>query len=81
MAATNHEFSDRGKLIMEQGFQPSRGGIIIEDDVWIGANAVILDGAILRRGCVLGAGSMARSELPAYSINIGSPARTIGWRK
>ncbi len=80
-AATNHEFRDRTKLIMEQGFQPSRGGILIEDDVWIGANVVLLDGALLRRGCVVGAGSVVRGELAAYSINVGVPARTVGWRE
>lgn len=79
-AATNHEFRDRNQLIMSQGFQPSRGGIVIEDDVWIGANVVLLDGAILRQGCVVGAGSVVRGELAAYSISAGVPIRTIGWR-
>ena len=59
---------------------PSRGGIIIEDDVWIGANVVVLDGAILRRGSVVGAGSVVREELPPYSINVGSPTRVVGFR-
>ena len=39
-----------------------RGGIVIEDDVWIGANCVLLDGAVLRRGCVVGAGSLVREN-------------------
>lgn len=81
LAPTNHEIRDRSRLIREQGFSPSRGGIIIEDDVWVGANSVLLDGAILRRGCVVGAGSVVREELPEYSINVGSPARTVSWRK
>jgi virginiamycin A acetyltransferase len=79
-APTNHRFDDPDRLIMEQGFLPSRGGIIVEDDVWIGANVVLLDGAILRRGCVVGAGSVVRGELPAYSVNVGVPARTVGRR-
>jgi virginiamycin A acetyltransferase len=81
LAPTNHEIRDRSRLIREQGFSPSRGGIVIEDDVWVGANSVLLDGAILRRGCVVGAGSVVRDELPEYSINVGSPARTVSWRK
>jgi len=81
LAPTNHEIGDRNRLIREQGFSPSKGGIVIEDDVWIGANSVILDGAILRRGCVIGAGSVVRHELPAYSINVGAPARTVAWRE
>lgn len=81
LAPTNHEVRARDQLIMEQRFMPSRGGIVIEDDVWIGANAVLLDGAVLRKGCVVGAGAVVRGELPAYSINVGVPARTIGYRQ
>lgn len=74
LAPINHEFWDRRKLIVEQRFMPSRGGIIVEDDVWIGANCVILDGAIIRQGCVIAAGSVVRGELPAYGVYAGSPA-------
>jgi len=79
-APVNHEFEKRNKLIHAQGFQPSKGGIIIEDDVWIGSGAVILDGAILRTGCVVGALSLIRGELPPYSINVGTPSQIIGYR-
>jgi acetyltransferase-like isoleucine patch superfamily enzyme len=79
-AATNHEFRNRNKLIMQQGFQPSRGGIVIEDDVWIGANVVLLDGAILRQGCVIAAGSVVRGEVAAYTVNAGNPLRVVGQR-
>ena len=81
LAPTNHAYHARGRTIAEQRFMPSRGGIVIEDDVWIAANCVLLDGAILRRGCVVGAGSLVRGELPPYSVNVGSPTRTIGWRR
>ena len=80
LAPTNHAFSDPVRPIREQGFMPSRGGIVIEDDVWIGANCVLLDGAILRRGCIVGAGSVVRDERPTLSISAGAPARTVGWR-
>jgi len=79
-ASTNHAYSRRDIPMVEQGFMPSRGGIVVEDDVWVGANVVLLDGAVLRRGCVVGAGSVVRNELPAYSINIGNPTRIIGYR-
>jgi virginiamycin A acetyltransferase len=81
LAPTNHEIRERIKWITDQGFMTSRGGIVIEDDVWIGANAVLLDGAILRRGCVVGAGTVVRGELEPYSINVGVPARRIGFRR
>ena len=80
LAPVNHAFMDRNSLIREQGFQASRGGIVIEDDVWIGANCVLLDGAVLRRGCVVGAGSLVRGELPAYSICRGTPAVPVDER-
>ena len=80
LAPVNHAFHDRERLICDQGFLPSRGGIVIEDDVWIGANCVLLDGAVLRRGCVVGAGSLVRGELPAYSICRGIPAIAVDQR-
>lgn len=79
-AATNHEFRDPAKPIMDQGFMPSRGGIVVEDDVWIGANVVLLDGAILRKGCVVAAGTVVRGEIPPYSICAGVPAKVVGRR-
>ena len=45
-APVNHEYRNRDTLIQQQGFCASKGGIIIEDDVWIGAGCVILDGAV-----------------------------------
>jgi virginiamycin A acetyltransferase len=79
-APVNHEFSSRDLPIKQQGFQPSRGGIVVEDDVWIGASSVLLDGAIVRRGAVVAANSLVRGELEAYSVNAGSPTRLLGYR-
>jgi acetyltransferase-like isoleucine patch superfamily enzyme len=80
-APVNHEVAARDRLIRDQRFKPSRGGIVVEDDVWIGAGTVLLDGAILRRGCVIGALSLVRGEVPAYSIQAGQPLRLLGWRR
>lgn len=79
-AATNHAFADRDRLIREQGFQPSRGGIVVEDDVWIGAGTVLLDGAFVRRGAVIGALSLVRGEVAAYSVQGGNPLAFMRWR-
>ncbi|MGB2831459.1 MAG: acyltransferase [Methylotenera sp.] len=81
LAPVNHEYEKKEVLIRQQGFRESKGGIVIEDDVWIGANCVLLDGAILRQGCVIGAGSIVRGEIKPYSINVGMPLTAIGWRK
>jgi acetyltransferase-like isoleucine patch superfamily enzyme len=79
-APTNHQFSRADIPIAKQGFQPGRGGIVIEDDVWIGANTVILDGARIRKGAVVGAGSIVRGELASNTVYAGSPLREIGVR-
>ncbi|MFT0849969.1 DapH/DapD/GlmU-related protein [Achromobacter sp. F4_2707] len=80
LAPTNHEFRDPHRPIREQGFRPSKGGIQIHDDVWIGANCVLLDGAILEKGCVIGAGSIVRGRIPEYAIYAGNPITRIGSR-
>ena len=80
-APVNHEYSRRDMLIRDQRFKPSRGGIVIGKDVWIGAGCVLLDGAVVEDGAVIGAMSLVRGRVEAYSINIGTPLRQIGWRQ
>jgi acetyltransferase-like isoleucine patch superfamily enzyme len=80
LAPTNHAFGDRDRLIREQGFAPSRGGIVIEEDVWIGANCVLLDGVVIGRGTVVAAGSVVRGVLEPYSVYAGQPARRLKGR-
>lgn len=77
---TNHAYARRDIPIRHQGFLPSKGGITIEDDVWIGANSVVLDGAHIGRGAVIAAGSVVRGEIPAYEIWGGVPAAKLGER-
>jgi acetyltransferase-like isoleucine patch superfamily enzyme len=55
----------------------SKGDIIIEDDVWIGANSVILSGITVGRGSIIGAGSVVTKNVPRYSIMAGNPAKII----
>jgi virginiamycin A acetyltransferase len=79
-APTNHEFADRDRPIRMQGFRPGKGGIHIGDDVWIGANCVLLDGATIGTGAVIGALSLVRGVVEPYTIVGGAPARRIGSR-
>lgn len=51
--------------------------VIIEDDVWIGANVVILKGVRIGRGSVVAAGSIVNKSFPPYSIIGGVPAKFI----
>ena len=76
----NHNFSSREMPIRLQKFAPSKGGVVIEDDVWIGAGVVILDGAYISRGSIIGAGSVVNKRTEPYSINIGNPLKCIGAR-
>ena len=81
LAPVNHECRQRDQLIIDQRFSPSKGGITIEDDVWLGAGCVVLDGAVLRRGAIVGAMSLVRGELDSYGIYAGNPLKKIGERK
>ncbi len=79
-APVNHAYQRKDMLIREQRFTPGKGGIIIEDDVWIGAGCVLLDGTILRKGCVIGAMSLVRGEVASYGIYAGNPLHKLGQR-
>lgn len=81
LAPGNHEYRSREKLICEQGFMKSKGGITIEDDVWIGANSILLDGTFVERGCVIAAGSVVRGHLEEFGIYGGHLATLIGFRR
>ena len=52
----------------------------IGNDVWIGANSVILGGVTLGDGAVVGAGSVVTRSVPAYAIVYGVPARLVRYR-
>jgi acetyltransferase-like isoleucine patch superfamily enzyme len=51
--------------------------IVIEDDVWIGANTIVLPGVRIGRGSVIGAGSIVTKDVPPMVIAAGNPARVI----
>ncbi len=78
---TNHAFSRGDMEMRRQGFTPSKGGVVCEDDVWIGANAVLLDGAYIERGAIVAAGSVVRGRVEAYEIWGGTPAQKLGERE
>lgn len=54
--------------------------VVIEDDVWIAANAVILKGVTIGRGAVVGAGAVVTKAVPPYAIVAGNPARVLRYR-
>jgi len=75
---SNHIFDSLDVPINEQ--HERRKGIVIGSDVWIGANATILDGVTVGDGAVIGAGSVVTKDIPPYSINVGNPAKVIRMR-
>lgn len=77
--AANHCFARQDMPIMRQGHNP--GKVIIEDDVWIGANCVITPDVRIGRGAIVGAGAVVTRNVAPFSIVGGVPAREIGLRK
>lgn len=76
--SAGHEFGDCDKPIQKQGL--TYGKIKIEDDAWIGAGSVVLQGLTIGRGAVVGAGSVVTRSVPPYAIVIGNPARIVKYR-
>ena len=75
VSALNHNFEDTRLRIDEQGVNTSE--IIIDDDVWIGANAVITAGVHIGCHSVVAAGAVVTKDVPEYSVVGGVPAKVI----
>ena len=75
VTALNHNFDDTEKRIDEQGV--STKPVTIEDDVWVGANAVILPGVTIGNHCVVAAGAVVTKDVPPHSLVAGVPAKVI----
>lgn len=75
VTALNHNFEDSNKRIDEQGVSTS--AVIIEDDIWIGANAVILPGVTIGHHSVVAAGAVVTKDVPPHSLVAGVPAKII----
>jgi acetyltransferase-like isoleucine patch superfamily enzyme len=75
VTALNHNFEDASKRIDEQGI--STKPVVIGDDVWIGANAVILPGVTVGSHCVVAAGAVVTKDVPDHTLVGGVPAKII----
>ena len=73
----NHTIERTDVVIREQGFMPSRGGVVVEDDVWIGANCVLLDGTHIESGAVIAAGSVVSGRVSGRAVWGGNPCQLI----
>ena len=56
---------------------PYKGDTIIGNDVWIGQNVTFLPGVHVGNGCIIGANAVVASNIPAYCVVVGNPAKII----
>jgi len=77
--SANHNFDRLDIPIRLQGW--TTAPVIIEEDVWIAASAIILPGIRIGKGSVIAAGAVVTGDIPPYSIAMGVPAVVIRNRK
>lgn len=75
VSGLNHRYEDPNRPIHQQGV--TTAAIVIGDDSWIGANAVITAGISIGKHVIVGAGSVVTKEVPDYAVVAGNPARII----
>lgn len=74
-SALNHEYRDVTKPIHAQPILTAP--IVIEDECWIAANAVITSGVTIGKHSVVAAGAVVTKNIPPYSVAVGNPAKVI----
>ncbi len=77
--STIHYHESIDKPLIEQGYK-ERKPVIIADNVWIGARAILLPGVIIKEGAIIGAGAVVTKSVPSFSITGGVPAHLIKMR-
>jgi acetyltransferase-like isoleucine patch superfamily enzyme len=75
LSGLNHSYEDVNLPIHNQSV--TKKMIILEDEVWIGANSVIVAGVTIGRHSVVAAGSIVTKDIPAYAVAVGNPAKVI----
>ncbi len=71
---------DRLDIPMARQGETKRKPVIVEDDVWIGQNAILMPGVRVGRGAIVGAGAVVTKDVPSMAIVAGVPARVIRYR-
>lgn len=75
--ANDHQFI-KDCCIRDQGF--TYADVIIEDDVWLGANVCVNKGVVIKKGSIVGANAVVTKDTEEYTINVGVPAKIISKR-
>lgn len=76
----NHRYDRVDLPINDQGMM-DRKQTIIDDDVWIGMRTIMTPGRIVRKGTIIGMGTVLTKDFPEYSIVGGNPSKLIRSRK
>ncbi|GFP26706.1 maltose O-acetyltransferase [Candidatus Hakubella thermalkaliphila] len=76
VGAEYYHFERLDVPISQQG-KDLQGGVIIEDNVWLGAGVVVLDGVTIGRDAIVGAGAVVTKDIPEFAIAYGVPARVV----
>lgn len=61
-------------------FNETKYAIEVGNDVWIGANVIIIEGVKIGDGAIIGSGAVVSKDIEPYSINVGNPIKSIGYR-
>jgi acetyltransferase-like isoleucine patch superfamily enzyme len=82
IAAGNHNTSIVGKFMVDVTEKRPEDDleVVIEDDVWIGSRAILLNGVTVGRGAIVAAGAVVTKSVPSYSIAAGVPAKVVKFR-
>ncbi len=78
MTTANHDYTNPDLPMYFQQYTSS--DITIEDDVWIGAKAVLLPGVTIGKGAIVGASAVVTKDVPPYAIVGGVPAKLLKYR-
>ncbi|MDV7145536.1 acyltransferase [Tropicimonas sp. TH_r6] len=78
ITAASYRFDDGGPVTAQA---MDEADVTIGNDVWLGARVVVLPGARIGDGAIIGAGSVVRGEIPPYSVAVGIPARVVSSRR
>lgn len=77
--SVNHRYEDADRPWQLQGWE--KKPVVIEDDVWLGANVFVMPGVTIGKGAIVSACALVNKSVPAYALFAGNPGRVVGWRK
>jgi len=77
--SSTHKHDQIGIPMIDQGY--AYGKIVVEDDVWIGANCIVMPHVTIHRGSIVGSNSVITKDVKPFAIVGGNPAKIIKMRK